>query len=113
MMPALTLRPPAPTADKKPTGAIIEARRYGHHEAIGGVMAAASIVRIGTCSWAEKLLIASGEFYPKGVYNWEELDSFARVAKELSATARLVYLMFNNCRAGHAMKNAMELARLI
>ena len=47
------------------------------------------------------------------LYNREELNTFARAARELSATARLVYLMFNNCRAGHAMHNAMELARLV
>jgi len=47
------------------------------------------------------------------LYNGEELGSFAKVARELSAKARLVYLMFNNCRAGHAMRNALELARLV
>lgn len=47
------------------------------------------------------------------LYSGEELASFARVARELSATARLVYVMFNNCRAGHAMRNALELARLV
>jgi len=47
-------------------------------------MAGVSGIRIGTCSWAEKSLLASGEFYPKGI-----------------------------CRAGHAMRNAVEMARLI
>jgi len=62
----------------------------------------------------EKSLLASGEFYPKGISaDDERLRYFARVARELSATARLVFLMFNNCRAGHVMRNAMEMARLV
>ena len=35
-------------------------------------MAASSGIRIGTCSWAEKSLLASGEFYPKGVSSADE-----------------------------------------
>lgn len=31
-----------------------------------------SNIRVGTCSWAEKSLIESGEFYPKGVSSAEE-----------------------------------------
>jgi uncharacterized protein YecE (DUF72 family) len=29
-------------------------------------------LHVGTCSWAEKSLIESGEFYPKGVSSAEE-----------------------------------------
>src|ERR671922_2658030 len=29
-------------------------------------------IRTGTCSWAEKSLLESGEFYPKGVTSAEE-----------------------------------------
>lgn len=35
-------------------------------------MTSGSSIRIGTCSWAEKSLIESGEFYPKGVSSAEE-----------------------------------------
>ncbi|RPJ05909.1 MAG: DUF72 domain-containing protein, partial [Deltaproteobacteria bacterium] len=31
-----------------------------------------SNIHVGTCSWAEKSLIASGEFYPKGISSAEE-----------------------------------------
>lgn len=62
-------------------------------------------------NWLKKGVESSARY--DYLYNGEELNSFARVARELSATARLVYMMFNNCRAGHAMKNALELARLV
>ena len=31
-----------------------------------------SNIRVGTCSWTEKSLIESGEFYPRGVSSAEE-----------------------------------------
>lgn len=47
------------------------------------------------------------------LYSTPELRDFAATAKKVSAKARTVFVMFNNCRAGHAMRNALELLRII
>jgi uncharacterized protein YecE (DUF72 family) len=46
------------------------------------------------------------------LYSTEELRLFAQTARGLSGRARSVFVMFNNCRAGHAMKNALEMLHL-
>jgi uncharacterized protein YecE (DUF72 family) len=35
-------------------------------------MSSAADIRTGTCSWTERSLVESGEFYPKGVSSPEE-----------------------------------------
>jgi uncharacterized protein YecE (DUF72 family) len=47
------------------------------------------------------------------LYSTAELRDFVTTAKEVSSKARKVFVMFNNCRAGHAMRNALELLRII
>jgi uncharacterized protein YecE (DUF72 family) len=47
------------------------------------------------------------------LYSTAELKGFAETAKKVSAKARTVFVMFNNCRAGHAMKNALELLKIL
>ena len=47
------------------------------------------------------------------LYATEELAAFAGVARQLAARSRVVFVMFNNCRAGHAMKNALEMLHLL
>ena len=46
------------------------------------------------------------------LYPAEELKEFVAAAGRLATEARVVYLMFNNCRLGHAMKNALETRRI-
>ena len=43
------------------------------------------------------------------LYKEEELREIAVEAKRLSAKARLTFVMFNNCRRGYAVKNALQL----
>jgi uncharacterized protein YecE (DUF72 family) len=43
------------------------------------------------------------------LYSTAELRDFAGTALKVSERARQVFVMFNNCRAGHAMKNALEI----
>ena len=47
------------------------------------------------------------------LYSIAELRDFAATAKNFSKRAKTVFVMFNNCRAGHAMKNALEILRLL
>lgn len=43
------------------------------------------------------------------LYSTGELKEFAGTAIRASARAKKVFVMFNNCRAGHAMRNALEI----
>ncbi len=47
------------------------------------------------------------------LYSAPELKEFAKAAKKVAAKAGKVFVMFNNCRAGHAMRNALELLKII
>lgn len=47
------------------------------------------------------------------LYSSAELRDFAATVQNLSAKARAVFVMFNNCRVGHAMRNALELLGII
>jgi uncharacterized protein YecE (DUF72 family) len=47
------------------------------------------------------------------LYSSGELKDFAETARKVSSKAKTVFVMFNNCRAGHAMKNALELLKII
>jgi uncharacterized protein YecE (DUF72 family) len=47
------------------------------------------------------------------LYSAAELGSFATVAQQLSAGTRMVFLMFNNCHEGHAVRNALQLKEII
>jgi uncharacterized protein YecE (DUF72 family) len=47
------------------------------------------------------------------LYRADELRSFAGEALRLSARARMVFVMFNNCHAGHAIQNAQELQEIL
>jgi len=47
------------------------------------------------------------------LYSTAELTDFAATMKKVSAKARRAFVMFNNCRAGHAMRNALELLKII
>ena len=47
------------------------------------------------------------------LYDAEELTSFARAARSLSERARMVFVMFNNCHAGHAAGNALQMRDIL
>jgi uncharacterized protein YecE (DUF72 family) len=47
------------------------------------------------------------------LYETTELEIFAEVALRLSARARLVFVMFNNCHLGHAAQNALQLQDIL
>lgn len=47
------------------------------------------------------------------LYSTGELRDFAATAEKVASRAKTVFVMFNNCRAGHAMKNALEILRLL
>jgi uncharacterized protein YecE (DUF72 family) len=47
------------------------------------------------------------------LYSAAELQELAAAAKKVSARAKTVFVMFNNCRAGHAMRNALELLKIL
>jgi len=47
------------------------------------------------------------------LYDAGELRIFAEVALRLSAQARLVFVMFNNCHLGHAAQNALQLQEIL
>ncbi|HEY6009818.1 MAG TPA: DUF72 domain-containing protein, partial [Geobacteraceae bacterium] len=64
-----------------------------------------------TDTWLRKGVETSARY--DYLYSGEELRALAIAARELSARARVVYLLFNNCRAGHAMQNALEMVRLL
>jgi len=46
-------------------------------------------------------------------YRSEELEQLATAALKLCETSRLVFVMFNNCHAGHAVSNALHLRQII
>ena len=47
------------------------------------------------------------------LYSAAELKDLAAAAKRLSTKAKTVFVMFNNCRAGHAMHNALEMLKIL
>lgn len=47
------------------------------------------------------------------LYSGGELKDFAGTANRVSARAKKVFVMFNNCRAGHAMRNALEIVSFL
>ncbi|KAF0221129.1 MAG: hypothetical protein FD174_627 [Geobacteraceae bacterium] len=47
------------------------------------------------------------------LYRSEELKDFTTAAKELSHKAKMTFIMFNNCHLGYAIKNALEMLRLM
>jgi uncharacterized protein YecE (DUF72 family) len=47
------------------------------------------------------------------LYSAPELRDFAEAAKRVSEKAGKVFVMFNNCHAGHAMWNALELMKIM
>ncbi|MGB9715358.1 MAG: hypothetical protein ACPL1G_02955 [Thermodesulfovibrionales bacterium] len=63
------------------------------------------MISIGTCSWTEKTLIRSGEFYPKDIRTAEGRLRYRH--------AKTTYVMFNNCHGGFAIKNALRLRELM
>ncbi len=61
-------------------------------------------------SWLKKGVETSERY--DYLYSARELKDFADTAKRVSSKARTVFVMFNNCRAGHAMSNALELLKI-
>ena len=47
------------------------------------------------------------------LYRDAELRGFAEVAQRLSERARMTFVMFNNCHAGHAALNALQLQGIL
>ena len=47
------------------------------------------------------------------LYDQGELKEFAGVAQRLSAKARMIFIMFNNCHVGHAVRNALQLQDIL
>ncbi|HEY5973600.1 MAG TPA: DUF72 domain-containing protein [Geobacteraceae bacterium] len=47
------------------------------------------------------------------LYSARELQDFAETAQRVARQTRRVFVMFNNCRAGHAVRNALELLTLV
>jgi uncharacterized protein YecE (DUF72 family) len=47
------------------------------------------------------------------LYREDELRSFAEAALRLSDRARMVFIMFNNCHAGHAAQNALQIRNIL
>ena len=47
------------------------------------------------------------------LYSPEELKGLVEMAKKVSSKAKTAFMMFNNCRAGHAMQNALELLNIV
>ena len=47
------------------------------------------------------------------LYSTGELRDFAATAEKVASRAKTVFVMFNNCRAGHAMKNALEILGIL
>ena len=62
-------------------------------------------------TWLKKGVESSARY--DYLYSGKELGDFAEATRELSAMAKVVFAMFNNCRLGHAMKNAMEMNYLV
>ncbi len=61
-------------------------------------------------NWLKKGVETSSRY--DYLYSEKELQDLAETAREFAARAKLVFVMFNNCRAGHAMRNALEMLRL-
>lgn len=47
------------------------------------------------------------------LYSTGELRDFATAVGKVASRAKKVFVMFNNCRAGHAMKNALEMLGIL
>lgn len=47
------------------------------------------------------------------LYQAAELRDLAGAVRDVAARAKTVFVMFNNCRAGHAMRNALEMAKIL
>jgi uncharacterized protein YecE (DUF72 family) len=47
------------------------------------------------------------------LYSTGELRAFAAAVEKVASRAKKVFVMFNNCRAGHAMKNALEILGIL
>jgi uncharacterized protein YecE (DUF72 family) len=47
------------------------------------------------------------------LYSEAELEGFAGLARRLSERTRMVFVMFNNCHAGHAAQNAQQLHQIL
>ena len=62
-------------------------------------------------AWLKKGVETSARY--DYLYSSGELKGFAETTKKVSSKAKTVFLMFNNCRAGHAMKNALELLNIL
>jgi uncharacterized protein YecE (DUF72 family) len=64
-----------------------------------------------TGNWLKKGGETSARF--DYLYSREELRQFADAAHAVARQAKTVFMMFNNCRAGHAMRNAREIMKLL
>jgi uncharacterized protein YecE (DUF72 family) len=62
-------------------------------------------------TWLKKGIETSLRY--KYLYSDEELKNFVPPVKELSRKASKVYVMFNNCHGGFAMKNALSMMNLL
>lgn len=62
-------------------------------------------------AWLKKGVETSDKY--DYLYSDVELRDFAATARKVSAKAGTVFVMFNNCRVGHAMRNALELLKII
>jgi len=47
------------------------------------------------------------------LYQEEELAQLLRTAQQLSERARMTFVMFNNCHAGQAVRNALQLRKML
>jgi len=47
------------------------------------------------------------------LYQEEELAHLLRIARQLSERARMTFIMFNNCHAGQAVRNALQLQGML
>ena len=61
-----------------------------------------------TETWLERSSLRNDYLYPE-----QELRTFALLARRLSARARTTFLMFNNCRGGYAVRNALQLREIL
>ena len=59
-------------------------------------------------TWLKRSSPVSDYLYPE-----QELRTLAAVAKRLSVKARITFIMFNNCHAGEAMKNALQMREIL
>lgn len=47
------------------------------------------------------------------LYGTSELKEFAEIARGLTHKAKMVFVMFNNCHVGHAVRNASEMLHIL